>query len=326
MANEMAIALLLVVSYYSFYMEELTKQQIILVTLLVSFVTSIATGIVTVALMDQAPPGMTQTINRVVERTIEKVTPAQPNQAAAVVTKETVVVKEDDLVVSAIAKNSQSMVSIFGVFGSGDGANSFFIGNGLIVSKDGTIVADISVARSAFDENKNPTSQTFKAILPDGSEMAIVSAPFDSSVDSVAFFKPKSDDKTKLPSFIPATLASADSLKLGQTIIALGGEKISVATGIVSNLEAPASASELQGASSSGSSDTNTASVSLGLKIIKTDISAPAKSLGGILVNLSGEVVGIRLSSAGDADNLFLSANAITQAISKLAGTNIPKQ
>ena len=38
-------------------MEHLNKQQLILLTLLISFVTSIATGIVTVSLMDQAPQG-----------------------------------------------------------------------------------------------------------------------------------------------------------------------------------------------------------------------------------------------------------------------------
>lgn len=55
--------------------EELTKQQLILLALLVSFITSIATGIVTVSLMDQAPQSVTQVIDRVVERTVERVMP-----------------------------------------------------------------------------------------------------------------------------------------------------------------------------------------------------------------------------------------------------------
>ncbi len=53
--------------------EDLNKNQIILLTLLVSFVTSIATGIVTVTLIDQAPAPVAQTINQIVERTIERV-------------------------------------------------------------------------------------------------------------------------------------------------------------------------------------------------------------------------------------------------------------
>ena len=51
-------------------MEKLNKSQIVLLTLLVSFVTLIATGVVTVSLMDQAPPAIAQTVNRIVERTV----------------------------------------------------------------------------------------------------------------------------------------------------------------------------------------------------------------------------------------------------------------
>src|SRR4029077_18213268 len=51
--------------------EKLTKSQIVLLTLLVSFVTSIATGIVTVSLMDQAPPAIAQSVSRIVEHTVE---------------------------------------------------------------------------------------------------------------------------------------------------------------------------------------------------------------------------------------------------------------
>ena len=48
-------------------MVSLTKTQIVLLFLLVSFVTSLATGIVSVTLVNQAPQPVTHTINKVVE-------------------------------------------------------------------------------------------------------------------------------------------------------------------------------------------------------------------------------------------------------------------
>jgi hypothetical protein len=51
-------------------MNDLNKEQLILLALLISFVTSLATGIVTVSLMDQAPKNVVQTIKQVVERAV----------------------------------------------------------------------------------------------------------------------------------------------------------------------------------------------------------------------------------------------------------------
>ncbi len=56
--------------------KELNKSQLILLALLLSFVTSIATGITTVTLMDQAPKSFTVPITRIIKETVEKVVPA----------------------------------------------------------------------------------------------------------------------------------------------------------------------------------------------------------------------------------------------------------
>jgi hypothetical protein len=301
-------------------MEELTKQQIVLVTLLVSFVTSIATGIVTVALMDQAPPGITQTVNRVVERTIEKIVPAQ-NQAASVITKETVVVKEDDLVVKAVEQNAKSLVAIFAFPAGGDVKSEKFVGNGLIVSKDGLIATDSETLSPVFDANYLLIPQNFKAVLNDGTALSIVPATSTAPGAEIAILKVNAE-KEKLPTFVPASIADATALKLGQTVIALGGEKISVDTGIVSSLSGNAAPSAADGAASA----TSTTAINAKPRIIKTNILSDGKILGSILVNLSGDVVGIKTVSAGSADNPYLSASAITKMLSKPSGTNAPKQ
>ena len=52
-------------------MEDLTKQQMVLLTVLVSFVCSVATSIMIVSLLTDTAPAVSQTINRIVEKTID---------------------------------------------------------------------------------------------------------------------------------------------------------------------------------------------------------------------------------------------------------------
>ncbi len=84
--------------------KDLNKPQLIMLALLLSFVTSIATGITTVTLMQQAPESVTVPINRVVRETVEKIV-----QVPGKDTVRTVIVKEEDLVVDAIAKNEGAL-------------------------------------------------------------------------------------------------------------------------------------------------------------------------------------------------------------------------
>ncbi|MBI4114589.1 MAG: hypothetical protein HY445_01975, partial [Candidatus Niyogibacteria bacterium] len=62
-------------------MEDLTKGQLILLVLLVSFVTSVVTGIVTITLVDQAPSPLRETIHKVVEQV--KVNPNEEDEEKA---------------------------------------------------------------------------------------------------------------------------------------------------------------------------------------------------------------------------------------------------
>lgn len=115
-------------------LEELNKSQIVLLTLLTSFVTSIATGIVTVALIEEAPSDVTRVVQRVIEHTTETIKPSE--QQATVITQEkTIIVKEADLIAGAVAKNGAYVVSIK----NADGA---FVSLGTIVDAQGHIIAD----------------------------------------------------------------------------------------------------------------------------------------------------------------------------------------
>ena len=236
-------------------MEHLTKQQIILLALLVSFVSSIATGIVTVSLLGQSTPAVTQTINRVVERTIEKVSPS------ATTTTETIIVKDDQAIVDAIAKASKSVVRLVA------GGNTVALG--AIISSGGSIAAVVE-----------PNARITHARLEGGNSVAVNEVSRDADTGLTLFQAEQSADPRSARVYAPAALAGPATVKLGQSVIAIGGrETPMVATGIISSIR-------------EGRIATN---------IKDTDFDSR-----GILVNLLGEVVGMKDLST---ENAFISSS-----------------
>ena len=280
-------------------MENLTKQQIVLLTLLVSFVTSIATGIVTVALMNQAPVGVVQTINRVVEKTIETVT--APSKEIQTVVKETVMVNPDDQIVSAVEKNSKSVIRIYRTNTDPSlGSNAMiFVGLGAVVTDDGIIVTDSSLISEG---GKYFTTTPDNKLL----DLSVVSTV---SGGQVVLLKIQNDEKNPL-TFSKVSF-SKDDLKLGQTVIYLGGEtKDYVSSGIVSSL----SAKEVKSADNSTSTPTATK-----ISSIETSISFNFIS-GGLLLNLSGELVGIKSNYMDSSKtDFFAPSSDVQEALSSLA-------
>lgn len=247
-------------------MEDLTKTQLVLLTLLVSFVTSIGTGIITVSLLQQAPQNVTQTINRVVERTVEKVVPSDEKDNVPSVTREvtTVVVKEEDLVIDAISANSKSLVRI-----RKEGSSGSFYGLGMILTTDGWIVAGDNAMSKGVYTVKLADGKEFKADMVEASNAL-----------GLTYLKIRKDD-SDLTVFTGAPRGNANNLQLGQTVIDLGGAtKDIVSIGRVVSVD-------YQGNASSTTSRV--------AEVIDTDIVPKNAELGSVLINLNGEAVGFKI-------------------------------
>jgi hypothetical protein len=147
--------------------EDLTKTQIILLTLLISFVTSIATGIITTSLLSEAPQGVTATINRVVERTIERAAPA-PTPIK--------LTDEAKAAVAVLQKATEATVRISEV---GSDGKTTPVSIGVIASKDGFIISSNSAIRS---------DGQYVAILSDNSTLPLTLINIDSST-GVSIFR-----------------------------------------------------------------------------------------------------------------------------------------
>lgn len=266
-------------------LEKLNKSQIVLLTLLVSFVTSIATGIVTITLMEQAPPAVTQTVNRIVERTVEKVAPAAQVAAATTITEKTVVVREADLIAKAAAKATPSVVRMYVPGKDEEGKDvQLFVGYAVVSNSDGILLADAGTPDGALTIIRFDGTETGGKVLerPSGAKVVRIQA-------ATSTIK---NEKPETIQWIPATF-SAGIPELGQSVITIAGRSSPrVAEGIITAL----SGSEAK---------------DMKERTVETDIGVDSFGAGSPLLNLNGEVVGLATRATREIGSAFLASPGI---------------
>ncbi len=188
--------------------KDLNKPQLILLMVLLSFVTSIATGITTVTLMQQAPPSFTEPVNRVIRQTVENI-----QQVEGKTITQTIIVKEEDLIVDAIEKNKGSVFAV-----SKDGVDlegravEVSAGRAFAVTPDGMLVADASLVFENEVHYVKNDSGKFRA--------EFVSA----NIAGFAFIKiGQPVNGTDKPVFTVPVLGDLATMKIGQKMIVYGG-------------------------------------------------------------------------------------------------------
>ncbi|MDD5032527.1 MAG: trypsin-like peptidase domain-containing protein [Candidatus Pacebacteria bacterium] len=293
-------------------MQNLTHSQFILLVLLVSFVTSLATGIVTATLVNQAPSPITQTVGRVIEKTIQTVS---PSLGEAIPEKEVVnVITQEELIIKLVKNVSPAVVSViatkdipvieeyfvnpFGndpffqqIFPEGYGVPQYrqngteqkqvSSGSGFFVSSDGTILTNKHVVSDA--------AASYTVVTNDGKKYDAKILARDPLQD-VAILKVEGEG------FPFVELGNSSSLEVGQTVVAIGntlGEfQNTVSVGVVSGLNRTVSAND-----SSGQTETLQ-------NVIQTDAAINPGNSGGPLLDLNGRAIGINTALAQDAQSV----------------------
>lgn len=288
-------------------MENLTRYQVILLVLLVSFVTSLATGIVTVTLVNQAPQPITHTIGKVIEKTVERVIPGE-RQSASVVqpVQPPAPASSEDNIVNIVQNYSSAVVSVVAskdvpvvekyYINPFEGIPELQIpqyrqkgtekvqvssGSGFFVSADGLVITNKHVVAD--------TEAEYTVIMNDGRKLGAKILARDPLQD-IAVLKVDGDKYN----FIP--LGDSDKLKIGQSVIAIGnalGEfQNTVSKGIISGLHRDVIAS-------GGLAGTEELQ-----ELIQTDAAINQGNSGGPLLDLSGSVIGINTAMAQGAENV----------------------
>jgi len=226
--------------------------------------------------MEQAPPAITQTVNRIVERTVEKVVPtaiAGEGQVAAatnVVTEKIVTVRESDLIARAVAAVEPSVVRLYAPGKDEAGKTiELFVGIGIVTHTDGVIVADVGTPDLGLTAVRSDGVSVPVVVIarPQGATTINIQAPTTTKemVDG--------KEETRQLVWNPASFASS-APRLGEAVVAIGGRTSTrLADGIITAI-----------------SDKNE-HTSRGL--VETSISTDALLAGSPLIDVEGKIIGI---------------------------------
>lgn len=306
--------------------DKLTKTQFVLLILLVSFVTSLATAIITATLVKQAPPLFTQSITKVIER----LKPEQ-QEKSVISPVQPIIITQEDLIVKLVSETSPAVASIIATkdlpvieqyfvnpFENDELFKRFFgeglspdfkipqyrqkgvepqqvsSGTGFFVSADGLLLTNRHVV-----EDKEAS---YSVVMNDGRKFEAKVLARDPFYD-IAILKVEAGQV----SFIK--LGDSNKLKTGQTVVAIGnalGEfQNTVSMGVISGLRRTVTAI----GSAKGPEVLQ--------DVIQTDAAINPGNSGGPLLDLNGHAIGLNVATAKGAENIGFSLpiNLVKKAI-----------
>lgn len=298
--------------------DKLTKSQIVWLCLLITIVTSVMTAIVTITLIRQAPPPITQIVDRVIEKAIGGATGnPTPSPQTPASSENTGALSREDAVVKVVKDISPAVVSVIAskdlpvieqTYIDPFGGDSFL--KGLFpdlrvpqYTQKGTQKQQISSGTGFFVDssgllltNKHVVSDLaadYTIVMNDGKKFSVKVLARDPLQDLAIL---KVGDKSAPKSFPSISLGDSSSANIGQTVIAVGnalGEfRNTVSVGIISGLNrnivaqgSPYGPEDLEG-------------------LIQTDAAINPGNSGGPLVDLKGSVIGMNSALAQGGQNI----------------------
>ncbi|MDB5265778.1 MAG: hypothetical protein JWM39_491 [Parcubacteria group bacterium] len=205
--------------------EDLTKTQLLLLTILVNFIVSIATGVLVISMLDQSPAPITQTVQQIVDHTIETI--STPIASPITVKPLPTAASPEQQLTSAIAADNSRTVLIYRQNATTSPALAF----GVYLPKSRAVATTFSL--------QLPKEVTI--MFPNGST---ADASLSKNGDTIAIYG--FSDAATLPAAPAASPVAIGDLMQGETVIGLTKDKAAL-TGIISKVDKTGIVTSLSG-------------------------------------------------------------------------------